>query len=119
MICIYKNQDLLNFDKSCNYGTNAKKKFSISTRVNEYPGVFREDGGIMFCNYCDLSIEWKSKSTVDGHCLSKGHISKKEIYEKNIQEKKQATITPLIQLPNQKKRLLKTKSKPFLLQIFP
>jgi len=36
----------------------------ISTRINEHSGVFREDGGIMFCNFCDLSVEWKSKSTI-------------------------------------------------------
>ncbi len=48
----------------------------MNTHMNEHPGVFREDGGVMFCNFCDLSIEWKSKSTVDSHCLSKGHIKK-------------------------------------------
>ncbi|RHZ81265.1 hypothetical protein Glove_122g30 [Diversispora epigaea] len=69
-----------------------RKKISISTRMNEHPNVFREDGGIMFCNYCDLSVEWKTKSTVDGHCLSKAHINKKEIYERNEQAKKQTTI---------------------------
>ena len=63
-----------------------KKKVSINTRVDEHPGVFREDGGIMFCNFCDLSVEWKSKSTVDGHCLSKEHIKKRHIYKINNSE---------------------------------
>ncbi|PKB94746.1 hypothetical protein RhiirA5_438122, partial [Rhizophagus irregularis] len=35
----------------------------------------------------------KSKSTVDGHCLSKGHIKKKQVYESNEQAKKQLTIS--------------------------
>jgi len=72
-----------------------KRKVSISTRMNEHPGVFREDGGIMFCKFCDLSIEWKSKSTVDGHCLSKGHIKKKQVYESNEQTKTQYTISTI------------------------
>ena len=72
-----------------------KKKVSINTRVDEHPGVFREDGGIMFCNFCDFSVEWKSKSTIDGHCLSKGHIKKRHIYEINEQRKKQATISTI------------------------
>ncbi|CAG8758373.1 14658_t:CDS:1, partial [Dentiscutata heterogama] len=46
---------------------NQNKKVSISTRMSEHPGVFREDGKIMFCNYCDRSIEWRVKPTVDGH----------------------------------------------------
>ncbi|RHZ86663.1 hypothetical protein Glove_48g182 [Diversispora epigaea] len=44
-----------------------RKKIFIFTRINEYPGVFREDNGIMFYNYCELSVDWKTKSTVDGH----------------------------------------------------
>jgi len=53
-----------------------KRKVSINTRIDKYPGVFREDRGIMFCNFCDSSVEWKLKSTVNGHCLSKGYIKK-------------------------------------------
>ena len=65
-----------------------KKKISMNTRMNKHLGIFREDEEVMFCNFCDLSIEWKSKSTVDSHCLSKGHIKKKQIYEINEQKKK-------------------------------
>ncbi|CAG8793932.1 17888_t:CDS:1, partial [Gigaspora rosea] len=35
------------------------KKVSIATRMSEHPGVFREDDGTMFCNYCNHSVEWK------------------------------------------------------------
>jgi hypothetical protein len=69
-----------------------KKTVSITTRINQYPGIFREDNGIMFCNFCDLSIEWRSKSTVDGHCLSKSHIKKKQTYESNTRRQEQVTI---------------------------
>ncbi|RHZ85239.1 hypothetical protein Glove_69g56 [Diversispora epigaea] len=83
-----------------------RKKISISTRMNEHPNVFREDGGIMFCNYCDLSVEWKTKSTVDGHCLSKAHINKKEIYERNEQAKKQTTIFTINTASKSKKEVI-------------
>ena len=61
--------------------------------MNQYLGIFREDNGIMFCNFCNLSIEWRSKSTVDGHCLSKSHIKKKQIHENNARRKDQVTIS--------------------------
>ncbi|CAH1770558.1 8613_t:CDS:2, partial [Entrophospora sp. SA101] len=40
---------------------------SIHSRIREYPEVFRNDSGIMFCIYCDKSIDWKHKSTIDSH----------------------------------------------------
>ncbi|CAG8792349.1 3454_t:CDS:1, partial [Gigaspora rosea] len=51
-----------------------------------------EDKGIMFCNYCDHSVEWKMKSTVDGHCNSKAHIKNKQAYESKEQSKRQVTL---------------------------
>jgi hypothetical protein len=65
---------------------------SHHSRINQHPGVFREDNGVMFCNYCDLSVEWKSKSTVDSHCLSKSHIKKKQTYESNARRNVHETI---------------------------
>jgi hypothetical protein len=46
----------------------------------------------MFCNFCNLSIEWRSKSTIDGYCLSKSHIKKKQTYESNTRKQEQVTI---------------------------
>ena len=48
------------------------------TRVDEYKEVFRVDNGLLFCNYCDLSVEWKHKSTIDAHCVSKKHLLQKK-----------------------------------------
>ena len=56
--------------------TRKRGTITIDTRVRENPGEFRFDNGILFCNFCELSVEWKSKSTVDSHCLLKGHIKK-------------------------------------------
>lgn len=60
-----------------------KKTVSITTQINQYPNVFRKDNGIMFCKFCDLSVEWKSKSTVDRYCLLRNNIKKRETYESN------------------------------------
>src|SRR5215216_1958094 len=62
------------------------------TQVDEYKEVFRVDGSLLFCNYCDLSVEWRHKSTVDSHCLGKKHLAQKKIYEANIQRKSQQTL---------------------------
>ncbi|CAG8606666.1 19653_t:CDS:2, partial [Racocetra fulgida] len=69
---------------------------SIATRMSKHPDVFREDKGVMFCNYCDLSVEWKAKSTVDGHCSSKGHLKNKQMYENKEKSKKQVTLATTI-----------------------
>ena len=68
----------------------------ISTRINEHSGVFREDGGIMFCNFCDLSVEWKSKFTVNTYCLSKRYNKRKQEYEINEQKKNKPLFLLLI-----------------------
>src|SRR3954452_10709102 len=83
-----------------------RKKVSIITRMNERSGVFREDNGVMFCNFCDLSVEWKSKSTVDGHCLSKGHIKQKQTYENNECTRRQATISTITTAAESKKEVI-------------
>ncbi|CAG8675231.1 5051_t:CDS:2, partial [Dentiscutata heterogama] len=40
---------------------------SIATRMSKHPGVFRENNAIMFCNYCNYSVEWRVKSMVDDY----------------------------------------------------
>ncbi|CAG8717106.1 8278_t:CDS:1, partial [Racocetra fulgida] len=37
------------------------------TRVEENPGEFRVNDEILFCNFCDHSIDWVRKLTVDDH----------------------------------------------------
>src|SRR6266480_2533529 len=65
---------------------------TVRTRVKDYNGVFRADNGLLFCNYCDLSIEWKNKSTIDAHCASKKHGSQKKIFETKEKSKIQQTL---------------------------
>ncbi|CAG8676516.1 8325_t:CDS:2, partial [Racocetra fulgida] len=59
----------------------SKSSVTVYTRVKENPGEFQVEDGVLFCNFCDHSIDWKQKSTVDDHLKSKAHISKKAFYE--------------------------------------
>ena len=96
-----------------------KTKVTIITRINEHPGVFREDNGVMFCNFCDHSVEWKSKSTVDGHYLSKGHIKKKQAYENNEYARRQATISTITVAAESRKEVIEDLIKAFSLANIP
>ncbi|CAG8670975.1 9773_t:CDS:2, partial [Racocetra persica] len=61
------------------------KKVSIATRISEYPGVFREDDEIMFCNYCDHSVEWRqSKKQTTLSTIKISSESKREVIENLI-----------------------------------
>jgi hypothetical protein len=74
------------------------KTVTINTRVE---GEFRIDNGILFCNFCDHSIDWKRKSTVDDHLNSKMHKTKKNLYGNKQRQLQQTLVTSL--LLNQKK----------------
>ncbi|GBC41438.2 CGG triplet repeat-binding protein 1 [Rhizophagus irregularis DAOM 181602=DAOM 197198] len=57
------------------------KNVSVYIRCNEYEDIFRVDDKVLFCNYCNVSVEWRQKSTVDNHCNSQKHISNMESHE--------------------------------------
>ena len=69
-----------------------KTTVTAYTRVEENPGDFRVDNGILFCNFCDHSVEWTRKSTVDDHLKSITHTNKKSLHE-NKQRRLQQTLT--------------------------
>ena len=87
--------------------------------MNKHPGVFKEDNVVMFCNYCDLSVKWKWKSTVDGHYSSNGHIRKKQIYENNEHTKKQVTISTVNAASESKKEVIEGLIEAFSLANIP
>src|SRR5260364_238144 len=70
---------------------SSKSSVTAHTRVKENPGEFRVEDDVLFCNFCDHSIDWTRKSTVSDHLKSKAHISKKAFYE-NKQKNRQQTI---------------------------
>ena len=60
-----------------------RKTASIHTRCNEYKDIFRVDDNILFCNYCNISVDWKCKFIVDNHCNSQKHISNVKSQKEN------------------------------------
>jgi len=70
-----------------------RTKVTINTRVEENPGEFRVDNGILFCNFCDHSVDWVRKSTVDDHLNSITHKNNKNRYENRQRQHQQTTLT--------------------------
>ena len=56
-------------------------KITVSSRVKEYPTIFYEDDGLLFCKFCCHSVDLKS-STIKDHLQSKSHKNKRELQEK-------------------------------------
>jgi len=83
-----------------------KKTVSIYTRCKEYEEVFRVDSNILFCNYCNVSVEWKYKSVVDNHCKSQKHISNVKNYEENQNKTQQLTLFSTQTAAESKKQLV-------------
>ncbi|CAG8659079.1 24032_t:CDS:2, partial [Gigaspora rosea] len=76
------------------------KNNSVHTRVEENPGEFRVDNDVLFCNFCDHSIDWKQKSTVIDHLNSKGHKSNKDAGKNKLH---QQTIAASLSFSESKK----------------
>jgi hypothetical protein len=60
-----------------------EKTISIYIRLSEYKKFFCIDDNILFCIYCNISVEWKHKSVVDNHCKSQKHKLNVRSYEEN------------------------------------
>jgi hypothetical protein len=84
------------------------KSVSVYTRCNEYKEIFRVDNNVLFCNYCNVSVEWKYKSVVDNHCKSQKHISNVRNHEENQNRTQQLTLFSTQTAAESKKNLLKT-----------
>ncbi|GBC16444.2 CGG triplet repeat-binding protein 1 [Rhizophagus irregularis DAOM 181602=DAOM 197198] len=81
------------------------KTASVHTRCNEYKDIFRVDDSILFCNYCNISVDWKRKSTVDNHCKSQKHISNVKS-QKKTQNNTQLTLSSTQAAAEAKKQLI-------------
>ena len=93
--------------------TNKANAVTIYTRVKEHPDVFCVKSGLLFCNYCDLSVEWRHKSTVDSHCLGKKHLAQKKIYEDNQSKKNQQTLETTLLAADSKREIIEELIKAF------
>ncbi|PKK68258.1 hypothetical protein RhiirC2_546650 [Rhizophagus irregularis] len=87
---------------------------NIDTRIKEYPGIFRKDAGIMFCIYCDKSVEWKYKSTITSHINGNKHISNKKTYEEKQQNTQQQTLQSSLHAADSKKAVIEDMVEAFL-----
>ena len=76
--------------------------------VKDYNRIFCADNSLLFCNYYDLSVEWKHKSTIDAHCASKKHISQKKNFEVKEREKvkNQQTLQTTLLVAESKKEVI-------------
>ncbi|CAG8520897.1 11348_t:CDS:2 [Gigaspora rosea] len=79
------------------------KKVTVHTRQKERPNELRVDNGILFCIYCNHSIDWNRKSTVDNHCNSKAHLANKKLYESQTHTTHQQTLQASISANETKK----------------
>src|SRR4051812_5120628 len=87
---------------------------NIDTRIKEYPGIFRKDTGIMFCIYCDKSVEWKYKSTITSHINENKHISNKKTYEEKQQNTQQQTLQSSLRAADSRKAVIEDMVEAFL-----
>jgi hypothetical protein len=96
-----------------------RKSVSVYTRCKEYENTFRVDDNILFCNYCNVSVEWKHKSVVDSHCNSQKHISNVKKQEEAQNKKQQLTLSSTQAVVDQKKQLIEDLIEAFAIADIP
>ena len=82
-----------------------RKTVSVHIRCSEYK-VFHVDDNILFCNYCNISVEWKHKSVVDNHCKNQKHISNVRNHKENKDKTQQLTLSSAQTAAESKKQLI-------------
>ena len=82
-----------------------RKTVSIHTRCKEYEN-FRVDDNILFCNYCNVSVEWKHKSVIDSHYSNQKHISNIKKQETQSNKTQQLTLFSAQKAAESKKQLI-------------
>jgi len=87
-------------------GKKGREKVTVFTRQKERPNELRVDNGVLFCIFCDHSIEWNRKSTVDSHFNSKSHLTNKNLYEKNLRTNRQQTLHSSLSASENKKAVI-------------
>ncbi|GET55154.1 CGG triplet repeat-binding protein 1 [Rhizophagus irregularis DAOM 181602=DAOM 197198] len=101
------------------YDVKKRKSISIYTRSKEYKDTFHVDDNILFCNYCNISVEWKYKSVVDSHCSSQKHTLNVKKYEENQNKTQQLTLNSTQITSNSKKQLIEDLIEAFAIADIP
>ena len=96
-----------------------RKTASIHTRCNEYKDIFRVDDNILFCNYCNISVNWKHKSIIDNHCNSQKHIFNVKSQEENQNKTQQLTLSSTQVAAESKKQLIEDLIEAFVIADIP
>ena len=68
----------------------------------------------MFCIYCDKSVEWKYKSTIDSHIKGNKHIANKKVYEERQKTSQQSTLQSSLRAAESKKAVVENLVEAFL-----
>src|SRR6202000_1167934 len=90
------------------------------TRCNEYDGIFRVDDKVLFCNYCNVSVEWRQKSTVDNHCNSQKHRSNMKSHEEKEKNRtQQLTLVSTQEAAELKKQVIEDLIEAFAIADIP
>ena len=53
-------------------------KVTAKERVKQFPAELYEDGGVLFCRFCDHSLDFVRLDTIKDHFKSKKHRMRKE-----------------------------------------
>src|SRR6266540_3497380 len=83
-----------------------REKVTVFIQQKEHPNDFWVDNGVLFCIFCDHSVEWNRKSTIDNHCKSKAHLTKKKLYENNNRTNYQQTLHSSLSANEKKKAVI-------------
>ena len=68
----------------------------------------------MFCIYCDKSVEWKHKSTINSHINGNKHIANKKTYEEKQRNAQQQTLQSSLHAADSKRTVIKDLVEAFL-----
>ncbi|RHZ86999.1 hypothetical protein Glove_41g191 [Diversispora epigaea] len=102
--------------------SSKKRKFkvvSVHSRCKEYVNIFRVDDNILFCNYCNISVEWRQKSVVDNHCKSQKHISNVNIHNNKERNNVQLTLSATQDAADLKKQVIEELLEAFVVADIP
>uniref|UniRef100_A0A8D0GA52 CGG triplet repeat binding protein 1 n=1 Tax=Sphenodon punctatus TaxID=8508 RepID=A0A8D0GA52_SPHPU len=66
-------------------------------RVTEFGSELYEDGGKLYCTFCNVVLNHVRKSAINDHLKSKTHTKRKVEFEEQSVRKKQRTLTSSLQ----------------------
>ena len=87
---------------------------NIESRIKKYPKIFRNDAGIMFYIYCNKSVEWKFKSSINSHINDNKYIINKKTYEEKQKTVQQQILQSSLYTTESKRMVVEDLVEAFL-----